>query len=139
MKQINHYGTVIKVKTGLVQVKITRYSACHNCDARHGCGLMDCQNKIVDIATPHARDYQSGEEVIVGMAQTFALKAVFLAYLLPLILMVAALVIADICKCSEIISGISAIIILIPYYFWLFLSKKRLAGKFRFTISKITD
>lgn len=139
MKQINHYGTVIKVKTGLVQVKITRYSACHNCDARHGCGLMDCQNKTIDIATSHAKDYAVGEEVVVGLAQNFALKAVFLAYILPLMLMLAALLAADICGCSEIISGISAIIILIPYYFWLFLSKKRLAGKFRFTISKITD
>ena len=139
MQQINHYGTVTNVKKGSVQVRITSYSACHNCDARHGCGLMDCQNKMIEIATIHASEYQKGEEVIVSLAQNSGLWAVVLGYVLPLIFMLLTLIIAQICGCSEIISGISAIIILIPYYFWLFLSKKRLAGKFRFTISKITD
>ncbi len=139
MQQINHYGTVINVKKGSVQVRITSYSACHNCDARHGCGLMDCQNKMIEIATIHASEYQKGEEVIVSLAQNSGLWAVVLGYVLPLIFMLLTLIIAQICGCSEITSGISAIIILIPYYFWLFLSKKRLAEKFRFTISKTTD
>ncbi len=139
MQQISHYGTVVNVKKNLVQVKIARYSACHNCDARHGCGLMDCQNKVLDIATVHASEYQKGEEVIVSLAQNSGFWAVVLGYVLPLAFMLAALIIAQVCGCSEIISGISAIIILIPYYFWLFLSKKRLAEKFRFTISKTTD
>ena len=85
MQQINHYGTVTNVKKGSVQVRITSYSACHNCDARHGCGLMDCQNKMIEIATIHASEYQKGEEVIVSLAQNSGLWAVVLGYVLPLI------------------------------------------------------
>ncbi len=139
MKQIDHRGTVISATKDLVRVRITRYSACHNCDARHGCGLMDCENKIVEIKTPQAQNFRPGEEVAVGLAPNLGLWAVFLSYVLPLLLMLATLITVSLGGGSELISGISAIIILIPYYFWLFLSNKRLAGKFRFTIAKITD
>ncbi len=139
MKQINHYGTVVSIRDNTLKVKITRYSACHNCDARHGCGLMECQDKIVEVQTPHPEIFRPGEEVAVSLAQNTGLWAVFLSYILPLILMLAALIAASMFNASEIISGISAIIILIPYYFWLFLSKNRLAAKFRLTVSKITD
>lgn len=139
MKQINHYGTVVSVQKKTLKVKITRYSACHNCDARHGCGLMECQDKTIDVETAHPENFRPGEEVVVSLAQNLGLWAVFLSYVLPLILMLAVLVVLSSLGASEIICGISAIIILIPYYFWLFLSKNRLAGKFRFTVSKITD
>ena len=120
-------------------MRITRYSACHNCDARHGCGLMDCQDKTVEIRTPFAKAFRPGEEVIVSLAQNLGFWAVFLGYILPLLLMLGAMIAVSAAGGSEISSGISAIIILIPYYFWLFLNKKKLAGKFRFTISKATD
>ncbi len=139
MKQISHYATITEVLSGRLKVKFRRYSACHNCDMRHGCGLMACQDKIIEIATPHAAQFRVGEEVAVSMAQNTGFWAVFLSYVLPLILMLAALTAAQILWNNELISGISAIIILIPYYFGLFLRHKSLAEKFRFTVSKISD
>ncbi len=137
MDKIEHQGTVTAVNPGRVSVQITSYSACHNCDARHGCGLMDCKNKNIDINTEEAAAYTPGEKVILSMTPSSGLLAVFYAYGLPLILMMAAIVIAAWLKTGELTAGISAIIILIPYYFWLFLNRKRFQKRFTFSISKL--
>lgn len=136
MDNIQHRGIVAAVKGSLVTVNITSYSACHNCDARHGCGLMDCQKKIVEIDTPEAFSYHVGEEVNVSLTPQAGLWAVFLSYGLPLILMLVTLIGASAAGMSELISGISGIIVLIPYYFWLFLNRKRFKRQFSFKISK---
>lgn len=79
MENISHQGTVTSVNPPKVYVQITSYSACHNCDARHGCGLMECRNKSVEIDTPEAQLYRPGDKVIVSLAPRFGLLAVFTA------------------------------------------------------------
>ena len=116
MKQINHYGKVIDKSDTYLKVEIIRYSACHNCDAKHGCGLMECKNKTLEIPHSHTNQFQIGDEVLINIAQNLGIQAIILGYLIPLIL-----------------------IILITYYLWLFLKRKRLAEKFRFTVSKIME
>ncbi|MFR8206209.1 MAG: SoxR reducing system RseC family protein [Alphaproteobacteria bacterium] len=37
---------------------------------------------------------------------------------------------------SELVAGLSSIIVLIPYYFWLFLNRARFRQQFNFKISK---
>ena len=135
---IEHLGTVTAVKNGIVSVKISRNPACHDCDARHGCGLMSCQDKVIEVPSPHAADFHPGETVRLGMNAGQGWLAVFYAYILPLALMLATLVVALCAGFSEISAGISAIIILIPYYFGLFLTQKRIKKQFSFHISKIT-
>lgn len=139
MKQISHYANVEAVGKNTIKVKMTSYSACHNCDAKHGCGLMECKNKIIEVETSHADQFSVGEEVLLTMNQNLGYIAVFLGYVLPLIVMLLGLVCGYILTQSEIIGGISGIIILIPYYLWLFLNRKRIATKFRFNVSKIMD
>lgn len=137
MAEIRHEGTVIAVNGHQVKVRITRFSACHNCDARHGCGLMECRDKTICIETENAADFHPGEGVWLSMTPTMGLKAVFYSYLLPLLLMVGTIALASLIGAKELISGISGIIILIPYYFWLFLKTKLLKRQFKFKINKI--
>ncbi len=139
MKQISHYANVEAIGKNSLKVKITSYSACHNCDAKHGCGLMECKNKIIEVETAHAEQFVIGEEVLLTMNQNLGYVAVFLGYVLPLIIMLLGLACGYFLTQSEIIGGISGIIILIPYYLGLFLNRKRFATKFRFNVSKIID
>ena len=136
MEAIKHEGTVVFQKGSTVGVKITRHSACSQCVAQNNCGLMNSQDKIVEVETNANQQFATGEEVIIMLEATSGFLAVFLGYILPLILMLATMIIVYLAGAGEIKSGISAIIILIPYYFWLSLNKKRIAAKFRFTISQ---
>lgn len=137
MEKIEHQGTVTAVNPGRISVQITSYSACHNCDARHGCGLMDCQNKNIDVTTDNAESYHPGDKVLLSMAPSSGLLAVFYGYGLPLILVMAAIIVGAWLKVGELTAGISAIIILIPYYFWLFFNRKRFQKRFTFSVSKL--
>ncbi len=139
MSQISHYGTVVGIGENTIKVKITRYSACHNCDMRHGCGLMECQDKTIEIVDKNTSKYQIGEEVLVSISGKTGLNAVLVGYVLPLVLMLLVLIGVYIYTNSDLLSGISAIIILIPYYLGLFLTRKRMAKKFSFTASKLME
>lgn len=97
---------------------------------------MNSQDKIVEVETNANQQFATGEEVIIMLEATSGFLAVFLGYILPLMLMLTTMIIVYLAGAGEIKSGISAIIILIPYYFWLFLNKKKIAAKFRFTISQ---
>ena len=81
------------------------------------------------------RSYTIGDEVYVGIAANIGIKAVALAYILPLMLVLFVFFISNFCGVSEQKSGIFSIIFLIPYYLWLFLTQ-RSKKKFHFTISK---
>ncbi len=135
MEAIKHQGTVVFQKGSTVRVKISRHSACSQCVAQNNCGLINSQDKIVEVETNANQQFATGEEVIIMLEATSGFWAVFLGYVLPLMLMLATMIIVYLAGAGEIKSSISAIIILIPYYFWLFLNKKKIAAKFKFTIS----
>ncbi len=133
---IEHTGIVTSVKDNTVKVKINRYNACSSCAAQAGCGLREYREKNIEIFTNNAHEFSVGQEVIINMAASLGWLAIFYAYILPLILMLATLIILLLLDSSEIIAGISAIIILIPYYLGLFLTQKKIKKQIQFQISK---
>ena len=139
MAEINHPGKIVNIQDHQITVQITSFSACHNCDARHGCGLMDCQNKLINVNVADPAEFQPGEIVNVSMDGRQGTLAIFYGYVLPLLLMLAVLLGTVSLGFSEFSAGISAIIILIPYYFGLFLVQKRLKRQFNFTITKLAE
>ena len=139
MKQINHLAKVVSVSTSSLKLEISRHSACHNCEAQNGCSIRECQNRIINVPTIRAKQFSIGEEVVVSISQNSGYWALFFCYVLPLIIMLISLFTTYHLTQNEIKSGISAIIILIPYYFGLFLSNKYIAPKFQIRVSKTTD
>jgi sigma-E factor negative regulatory protein RseC len=60
--------------------------------------------------------------------------ALFLGYLLPIVVVVASLSILISFKIPELTSGLISVAILIPYYITLFFFRKTLNEKFTFTL-----
>lgn len=137
MEQLQHRGIITSISGNEIKVQITNCSACENCEGRHGCQLMEFKHKNIDVFTEVASSYHIGEEVIISLDLKDGFKAVFYSYVLPLFLVVSILIIFASFGAGELTSGISAIIILIPYYFWLFLKTKQLKRQFKFKINKI--
>lgn len=136
MEQISHGGRIVRIDGSRIEVEITSRAACQSCSVRHSCSLADSLPKTIEVFAADSENYALNEEVEVGIAAQNGLKAVFYGYILPLLLVIASLIGAVSCGYSEEISGIFSIIVLIPYYFWLFLIQKKLRRQFRFTISK---
>ena len=133
---IEHNAIVISVKDNIVKVRINRYSACSNCLAKSGCSLKEYQEKEIEIFTPNAKEFSTGQEVIINMESSSGWIALIYIYIIPLALILSTLITSLLLNFSEAIAGISAIIILIPYYFGLFLTQKKIKKQIHFQISK---
>lgn len=131
-KTIFHKGIVQKHENESVTVTITSESACSGCHAEGTCSLSGKQDKIVDVKGHF--DVNEGDSVTVIMKQSSGFTALFLGYLLPLIVLLSCLIIFTSLKYSEFISGLLAVASLVPYYLILYLLRKRIDDKFNFSI-----
>lgn len=134
MEEIGHTAEIIGIRKNELIVRIRRQSACGSCCAKTVCGMGDAQEKIFAIPDENAEKFKIGEKVRLAISAQNGFLAVWYGYILPLILMISVLFGVNLFTDNEIISGISAIIILIPYYFILFLGRKLFNKKFTFTI-----
>lgn len=89
---IEHCGVVERTERDTVYVRITSRSACGTCKARQACGLAEAQDKIVAVVTPEAGQYAAGREVMVGVRRSAGVRAVVLAYVGALAVLLAVLV-----------------------------------------------
>ncbi len=107
-----------------VTVSILASSACSGCHAEGICSLSGREERIVEI--PGIFQVVPGDSVTVLMKQSSGYSAVFLGYVLPLIL--------ESLSVTELIVGLGALAILIPYYLTLCFFSDRINKKFTFTI-----
>jgi len=120
---IEHSGVVERTERGAVHVRITSRSACGSCKARQACGLAEAQEKVVVVATPEAVSFAAGDAVSVGVRRSAGMRAVVLAYVGALAVLMAVLVAA--------IAGMGV------YYFVLWLFRAKIEHTIQFTITKI--
>ena len=135
---IEHEGLVAETAPGRVRVRITSRSACGSCRAREACGLAEAEEKIVDVATPHAGAFAAGEPVRVGVKRSAGLLAVLLAYVGALAVLVAALLVASLgLGGSDGRAALAALAAVGLYYGLLWLLRERIEHTIQFTITKI--
>lgn len=129
---IDHTGIVQSTDIKSVTVRISPSSACSGCHAEGSCNLSGKEDKIVEV---HGRyDVKPGDMVTVIMEQSMGFTALFLGYILPVIPVIAVLIILISKDVPELIAGLSSIAVLIPYYTILYLFRRKINEKFRFTL-----
>lgn len=84
--EIKHDGTILSIANEHVKVRILQTSACLHCKIAGHCNSADSKEKIVDIWTKRASQYSVGQDVVVVMSGKLGLKAVLLAFVVPVIL-----------------------------------------------------
>lgn len=110
-------------------------SACSDCHAKGMCNLGDMKEKLVDVNLDD-QTWNVNEQVMVYTRAGTGLFSALLAYLLPVILIVASLFTASVFKIPEITSGLLSIAILGPYFIMLYIFRDRLKQKIQFHIQK---
>ncbi len=138
MSEITKTGQVVAVEKDFLQVELVTCSACGDCAVKSSCGLREYRKNIVKVKIDNASSYHIGDKVEVSLSSQKGIAAVLLAFVVPLFVLLATLIIGVFLGFSDIQNCICAIIILIPYYFALFLSRRVLENKFRCKL-KITD
>ena len=131
---IEHEGTITDIGR-LIRVQIEQKSACGACSIRQSCVLVESEEKIVEVEGA-VGEYAIGERVVVLLEQGSGLKAVFLAYIVPLVLVLLSLVIGLRIFNREYLAGLLALGALMPFYFGLYLMRNKLKSSFRLSLRK---
>ena len=132
--EISHRGRIVSITPEFTTVEIVSESACAACHARGLCSLGDSKVKQVEVPTRGWDNYTVGQEVSVVLRATMGHKAVWLAYVVPLLVMVAALLGILSAGGSELLAGLGAIGAVAVYYGVIWLLRDRLRKEYVFNI-----
>ena len=134
MNEISHKGRIVSVGAEVTEVEILQTSACASCHARNMCGYSDEKKKIVPVPTNAFAMLKEGDEVELCMKSSMGFKAVWISYVIPLVVMVAAVLVCYMAGVGELASGLVAIGSLVLYYALVFCFRKKLENEFVFYI-----
>ena len=116
-ESINHTGFVEKIDGDTVFVRITQQSACSGCHAQSMCSASEKKDKIIEVPDRSGR-FHVNEVVIICGQNSMGLQAVLLAFVIPLVIVVGAIVIGTNLQWDETTSGLTGLSLLLPYYLY---------------------
>ena len=133
---IKHRGIVEKVEGSHVVVRIVQTSACAACSAKGLCNASESKEKQIDVYEVNA-SYQIGEEVVLYGTTSMGMRAVFLAFGIPMLLLLVALFVTmRVTDGDALVSSLVALFAVVPYYLVIYFMKDKLNKTFSFTIEK---
>ena len=136
-EQIEHRGVVRSVEEGVVRVAVEVSEACGGCSARKSCAMGQSEKREIVVYTTEYSNFSVGEAVQVGAKQSLGGVAVLLCYVVPLVLLLVAMVAAQLLGCSDGISAVVGLGTQALYFGVLALFKERISKKVIFTINKL--
>ena len=138
-EDISHRGRILSVTPEFTTVQIISSSACSSCHAAGFCALGESAEKIIELPTDPYGFFESGEEVEVVLKATAGLKAVWLAYVAPLALLMLTVLVMVKTGFGELTSALSALGAVVLWYFILWLFRKKLRNQYVFTLKKLSN
>jgi Positive regulator of sigma E activity len=133
---LQHQGIVDSIEKNKVFVRIEQKTACSDCHARSACLSSDRKEKVIEVDDDSGQ-FDLNEEVIVSVQSSMGLYAVVLSFVIPLVLVVLTLFICIKITGDEALSGLTGLLILVPYYFVLYVLRGKIKKHFVFSVSKV--
>ena len=132
--EVSHKGRVLSITPEVTTVAIEQHSACSECHAAGLCTLSDVVEKAVEVPTRPFAAYNVGYEVEIVLKASMGFKAVWLAYFIPLVVLLAVILLLAWLGVGEVVAGLSGIGAVGVYYFFLWLFREKLRNEYTFTI-----
>ena len=132
--EIVHSGKIVSIDPDFTTVEIVVDSACASCHAKSLCGMSEEQDKLISLPTDPYADHAVGDEVKVCTKMSMGLKAVWISYVVPLmILMILILSLSSVIG-NEVYTGLLSIAGVGVYYLVIWLLRAKLQNEFVFYI-----
>lgn len=115
-------------------VEILVSSACSECHAKGMCGMSEDEQKMIMLPTDPYSTYNVGDEVQVCTKMTMGLKAAWISYAIPLLILMILILTLSAFLESEVIVGAASVGGVALYYFIIWLLRGKLQNEFVFYI-----
>jgi sigma-E factor negative regulatory protein RseC len=126
----------VRFTPATIEVGVRAETACAACHAKGFCELSGAAEKRIEIPN-HGQPVAAGEEVEVTLRQSSGLSAVGWAYVLPLALLLAILLLLQHFPLTDLHRGAAAMGGVVLYYGALYAFRKKWKKKYVFEIEKI--
>jgi len=133
--EVSHTGKIVALDSQFTTVEIISESACSACHAAGLCGVSEAKTKAVQLPTTLG-NWEVGQEVEVVLKRSMGFKAVWLAYVIPLVVLLVVLLTLVQTGMKELPAGLIAIAATAVYYLVLWLFKDRLRNEYSFYIKE---
>jgi len=131
---ITHSGIVSKISNEQIEISLEGNIHCEACNAKSACGVSESNTKIIEIQKDE-RSFEVNENVNIVMQNSMGLKAVFLGYVFPFILLFVVMLVT-VSFLEEWLAGLLSLFVLVPYYLLLYLNKNLLKKVFTISVYK---
>lgn len=131
---ISHEGIVQTAGKDSVIVLLSPGVSCSGCQAEKSCNISGTDRKLIKVDGTF--NLSAGEKVKVSMKRSQGYSAIFLGYILPLIVVIVALAAMTSFSVNELYSGLVSLGLLITYYLMLFVLRKSINNRFTFTLNR---
>lgn len=132
---IRQSATVIHVDASEIEVEVCRPDACAACKAKSVCSEGGGQGKRMTLLND-GQGYRVGEQITLVMRRSSGLKAVVIAYLVPVFLIIAALLVFQALHIKETLSALLTLGILGLYFLVIRLLGGRIKRELTIEIEK---
>ncbi len=133
---ISHEGVIKAIDRKTTTVEILSKSACSSCHAAALCTSMDAVKKDVEVPTDPSAHLQVGDNVKVVLRRDLGSKAVLLAYVVPLAIMLILVVALSFTSMHELLIGAIGLGGVALWYVVLYLIRGRVSNNYVFRIEK---
>ena len=129
-----HTGKVVSMTPATTTVEIISHAACSECHAAGVCGMSEFEEKAIEVPADPYATYGVGDEVQVVLKASMGMKAVWLAYFLPLVVLLAVALGLIALGVGEVAAGLAGLGAVALYYLALWLFRDKLRNEYVFTI-----
>ena len=133
-ESVSHKGKIVRITPQQTTVSILQHAACGECHAAGLCGMAELAQKTVEVPTDPYASYAVGDEVEVVLKASMGLKAVWLCYAIPLVILLGTVVGLLALGLAEVPAGLAGLAAIGLYYLLLFLFRDKLKNEYIFTI-----
>lgn len=133
---IAHDGIIVEITPDFTTVEILSSSACASCHAKGLCGMSEEEKKLIMVPTDPYTVYSEGQQVKVMTKKSMGLKAVWISYVIPLLILLILILSLSSVIGNEVYVGLVAIAGVALYYFVIWLLRNKLESEFVFYIEE---
>ena len=133
-ESVSHKGKIVRITPQVTTVSILQHAACGECHAAGLCGMAELAEKTVEVPTDPYAFRNVGDEVEVLLKASMGMKAVWLCYAIPLVVLLGVVVGLLSAGVAEVPAGLAGLVAIGLYYLLLYLFRDKLKNEYIFTI-----
>ncbi len=107
-------ATITAIEGEVMKCRVECYDACGGCAARRVCGGDDSGKELTLLCDNE--NYRVGDTIVVEVSSGMGLRAVILAYIVPIVLIIGVLLGGNALGLSELMVGVGALGVVAIYY-----------------------